>query len=120
MTLRGSFYRSDYCWAADVIWRLLSTVGDRCGRLVVLILVLSLSMVPAARAQTAVTGASPASPSSKSPQGAAAAPLPASPDEQAIPLPKIADQAEELDRLLREISGEMPPTSELLEAERLA
>jgi potassium efflux system protein len=120
LTQRGSFYRSDYCWAADVIWRLLSTVGDRCGRLVVLILVLSLSMVPAARAQTAVTGASPASPSSKSPQGAAAAPLPASPDEQAIPLPKIADQAEELDRLLREISGEMPPTSELLEAERLA
>jgi potassium efflux system protein len=86
----------------------------------VLILVLSLPTVPAARAQTVVAPASPPSATSQSPQEPAAAPLPASPDEQAIPLPQIVDQAEELDRLLRQISGEMTPTSELLEAERVS
>jgi potassium-dependent mechanosensitive channel len=39
---------------------------------------------------------------------------------QAIPLPKIADRAEELDHLLREISSQLIPKSELLESERKA
>jgi small-conductance mechanosensitive channel len=34
-------------------------------------------------------------------------------------LPKIADRAEELDHLLREISGQLIPKSELLESERI-
>jgi small-conductance mechanosensitive channel len=38
--------------------------------------------------------------------------------DQAIPLPKIADRAEELDHLLREISSQLTPKSELLESER--
>jgi len=38
--------------------------------------------------------------------------------DQGIPLPKIADRAEELDRLLREISNQLTPKSELIEAER--
>jgi potassium efflux system protein len=63
---------------------------------------------------------SPPPASSNSPQGAAVAPLPSPPDGQAIPLPQIVDQAQELDRLLQEISGEMTPSSELLEAERIA
>lgn len=37
---------------------------------------------------------------------------------QPIPLPKIADRAEELDHLLREISNQLTPKSELLETER--
>lgn len=38
--------------------------------------------------------------------------------DQTIPLPKIADRAEELDHLLREISSQLTPESELLESER--
>lgn len=40
------------------------------------------------------------------------------PGNQAIPLPKIADRAEELDHLLREISGQLAPKSELAESAR--
>ena len=46
---------------------------------------------------------------------------PAAPDQsgnQSIPLPQIADRAEELDHLLREISSQLIPKSELLESER--
>jgi len=39
---------------------------------------------------------------------------------QAIPLPQIADRAEELDRLLREISSQLTPKPELLELETRA
>lgn len=38
--------------------------------------------------------------------------------DQAIPLPRIADRAEELDHLLREISSELAPKSELVESEK--
>ncbi|HEX8879203.1 MAG TPA: mechanosensitive ion channel domain-containing protein, partial [Candidatus Acidoferrum sp.] len=38
--------------------------------------------------------------------------------DQAIPLPRIADRAEELDHLLTEISSQLIPKSELLESER--
>jgi potassium efflux system protein len=41
-------------------------------------------------------------------------------EDQAISLPKIADRAEELDRLLREINSQLMPKSELLESERKA
>lgn len=44
--------------------------------------------------------------------------LPNRSGDQAIPLPKIADRAEELDHLLREISSQLTPKSELLESER--
>jgi len=40
--------------------------------------------------------------------------------DQAIPLPKIADRAEELDHLLREIVGQLSPKSDLLTSERKA
>jgi small-conductance mechanosensitive channel len=40
--------------------------------------------------------------------------------DQAIPLPQIADRAVELDRLLREIRGQLIPKSELLDLERKA
>ena len=37
---------------------------------------------------------------------------------QTIPLPRIADRAEELDRLLREINSQLIPQAELLDSER--
>lgn len=39
---------------------------------------------------------------------------------QPIPLTQIADRAERLDRLLREIGGQLAPTAELLESQRTA
>ena len=45
---------------------------------------------------------------------------PAKPVNQAIPLPQIADRAEQLDHLLREISSQLMPKHELLESERTA
>ncbi len=45
---------------------------------------------------------------------------PAKPVDQAIPLPQIADRAEQLDHLLREISSQLMPKHELLESERTA
>ena len=39
-------------------------------------------------------------------------------EDQGIGLPKIADRAEEMDRLLREISNQLTPKSELIETER--
>ena len=51
-------------------------------------------------------------------QNATATALPNRSGDQAIPLPKIADRAEELDHLLREISSQLTPKSELLESER--
>ena len=43
---------------------------------------------------------------------------PANPVDQAIPLPRIADRAEELDHLLREISSQLIPKNQLRESER--
>lgn len=40
------------------------------------------------------------------------------PGDRAIPLPRIADRAEELDHLLREISNQLAPKSEIIESER--
>jgi potassium efflux system protein len=40
--------------------------------------------------------------------------------EQTIPLPQIADRAVELDQLLRDMSGQLIPKSELLESQRKA
>jgi len=45
---------------------------------------------------------------------------PAKPVDQAIPLPQIADRAEELDHLLREISSQLISKHELLKSERTA
>jgi potassium efflux system protein len=51
-------------------------------------------------------------------QNATPTDLPNRSGDRAIPLPKIADRAEELDHLLREIGSQLTPKSELLESER--
>jgi potassium-dependent mechanosensitive channel len=43
---------------------------------------------------------------------------PAPPPDLAIPLPQIADRAEELDRLLRDISKQLTATSDLIESDK--
>jgi len=43
---------------------------------------------------------------------------PKPPEDPGIALPEIADRAEEMDRLLREISNQLTPKSELIETER--
>lgn len=68
--------------------------------------------------QTAPAHFSPSS-GARQPQQNETPEIPAKPSgDQGIPLPKIADRAEELDRLLREISNQLTPKSELIEAER--
>ena len=58
--------------------------------------------------------------SAKPPQESEApAATPAKSVDQAIPLPRIADRAEELDHLLTEISSQLTPKSELLGSERI-
>jgi len=58
---------------------------------------------------------------SKSPQGVETpSPVPNNSAPQAIPLTQIAGRAEELDRLLREITSQLTPESELLAAKQKA
>lgn len=59
---------------------------------------------------------------SQSPQNAdkASVPIPGGPQGQAMSLPQIADRAQELNRLLREITSQLPPKTELLHANREA
>ena len=66
----------------------------------------------------AQTQASPSNTSNASKQQTETPPPPPNrSDDRAIPLPKIAERAEELDHLLREISGQFVPQSELLKLE---
>ena len=52
-------------------------------------------------------------PSNNSDQNAAPTVPPSGPGDQTIPLPQIADRAEELDHLLQEISSQLTPENEL-------
>ncbi len=52
------------------------------------------------------------------PPPAPVATVPAAPPDLTIPLPQIADRAEELDRLLREISKELASTANMLESDK--
>jgi potassium efflux system protein len=71
--------------------------------------------VGAMHAQSTPTQLTPAqsTPSNNSTQNAAPTVPPSGPGDQTIPLPQIADRAEELDHLLREISSQLMPENEL-------
>ena len=56
--------------------------------------------------------------SSKQPQRNETPVAPNQSENQSIPLPKVADRAEELDHLLHEIGSQLIPRSELLESEK--
>jgi len=91
--------------------------------LITLLVLLFTALVDETRAQTATaqTTASPSNPSNGDKhllQNETPAVPPDRSRDQAIPLPKIADRAEELDHLLREIIGQLSPKSELVTSER--
>jgi small-conductance mechanosensitive channel len=95
------------------------------GRLAICSFAAALFFAPIAsflRGQTAAQapGARPNSPAGDQQRQQSETPtsLPNRSGYQPIPLPKIADRAEELDHLLREISSQLVPKSELLESER--
>ena len=104
MSRRRSFHRIS---PSAIVWRFLSQF-----RLCVVVATLSLAHFTCAiHAQTLPA----ASNSAKQPQGNEVPATPSPPVvDQAIPLPQIADRAEELDRLLREINNQLIPKSELL------
>jgi len=70
--------------------------------------------IPVIRAEPQSTATVPSN-STSNPQGNETKTVvpPAAPVEQAIPLPQIADRAEELDRMLQDMRSEMKPKSEL-------
>ena len=84
---------------------------------VALLLAPFVPRVPGIQAQTPPAQSPPANSTKQSQENAVPT---ARSVEQTIPLPQIADRAEELDRLLREISGQLVPNSELLVSETRA
>jgi potassium-dependent mechanosensitive channel len=123
-------YRGCLCPLASVacIWQCLEAGAAQCLRLAALLL---LSSFPHAGSTLALRAQTPAKsllapllgPTSQQqtvPATTQPAPAPASPADQAIPLPQIADRAEQLEALLREISDQLTPPAELAEADRAA
>jgi potassium efflux system protein len=109
---QGSFHRRT---AGAVIWEILALRG----LYFVAIAPLFVHFAPSLRAIHAQTVPAQLSPSSglKQPRENE---VPARSGWQTIPLPQIADRAEELDHLLREISNQLTPQRELLELETRA
>ena len=110
------------------IHRLAQVIGSRshlrvgiCRRLELfgLLLVSVVPLAPVVQAQ--IPGKSllvPAAKPTPAQQAEPPAVSPATPVVQPIPLPQVADRAEELDHLVREISTQLTPMSDLLETDR--
>jgi potassium-dependent mechanosensitive channel len=79
------------------------------------ILFVTLLVAPVLWAQSSPTSASKAS--TESSGEAPSTPATTGPADRAIPLPQIADRAEELDRWLREVTDQLTPEADLLKAE---
>jgi potassium-dependent mechanosensitive channel len=79
-------------------------------------------VAPISWAQSQVPAASAAAPTAgpESPQQPPSTPATTRPADRAIPLPQIADRAEELDRWLREITRRLTPEADLLKSEEEA
>lgn len=71
-----------------------------------------------AAAQTPALHSNPSSGDNQARQNENLAASPNRPGDRAIPLARIADRAEELDHLLREIRNQLAPKSDLIESER--
>jgi potassium-dependent mechanosensitive channel len=97
---------------------LASGVGPGLLGLVFLFTLFAL-LLPVAQTQTLPATRSTSQDSPEPPQGAESpASTPGRPIDQAIPLPQIADRAEELDDLLREITSQLTREPELLAAKQ--
>ncbi len=113
MTQRGSSHRIT---ARVVIWEIFDWLG-RCFVAVVLLFAPFAPFIRGLQGQT-LPIQSTTSNSANQPQDNSVPAVPrARSTEQTIPLPKIADRAEELDHLLREIRSQFIPKSELLESQ---
>ena len=112
LTRRRSFHRIT---TNAVIWEILGRLGP-CSMAVALLFTPFAPSVREIQAQTPPAQTAPAN-NAKQSEGNQAVP-PARLADQTIPLPQIADRAEQLDRLTKEIHNQLMPKSELLEAER--
>jgi len=102
-----------------ITWEFLPAASGLC--LLAVTLLLALLSPPMRGAQSQPPATTPSAPpnSASAPQVAGAPALtPVRPADRVIPLPQIADRAEESDRLLQEISSHLTPKGELLEAAR--
>jgi potassium-dependent mechanosensitive channel len=72
------------------------------------------------QARTLPAQSTPSNSGKQSQENEVPAVLPVRPAEQTIPLPQIADRAEELDHLVREISSHLIPKSELIQSQTKA
>jgi potassium-dependent mechanosensitive channel len=116
LTQRGSSHRIS---ARVVIWEIL----DWHIHYFVTVALLFAPFAPfigGVRAQTLPVQSTPSNNSKQSQENAAQAITPARSGDQTIPLPQIADRAEELDHLLQEISSQLTPKSELLKSQTKA
>jgi potassium efflux system protein len=86
----------------------------------VVVLLFFVAFAPFVGAMHAQSPPAQSTPSNNSKQNAAPAVPPSGPGDQTIPLPQIADRAEELDHLLREISSQLMPENELQQLQTLA
>ena len=114
MTLRRSFHS---IITNAVIWEILGRLGP-CFFVVALVFTPSAPFICRMQAQTLPAEATTSN-ATKQSQGNEAAAIPSAPSAgQAIPLPQIADRAEQLDRLTKEIHDQLTPKAELMEVER--
>ena len=116
MTQRGSSHRIT---ASAVIWEILDRFGT-CFVAVALLFASFATFIRRVQAQTPAVQSSSSNSAKQSPENAAPAVPPAQTVDQTIPLPQIADRAEELDHLLREITSQLIPKSELQELQTKA
>src|SRR6516164_490977 len=87
------------------------------GLLAILFVTLLVAPVLWAQSQHPPTTTSASKASAESSQQAPSKPATTGPADRAIPLPQIADRAEELDRWLGEVTGRLIPETDLLKAE---
>ena len=93
-------------------------VFDRLGLCLIVAALFFTSLAPFPVEMQAQTPAAHSDGPKQAQQNETPAVAPSRSEDQAIPLPKIADRAEELDHLLREISSQLISKSQLLESER--
>jgi len=114
LTQRGSSHRIT---ARAVIREIL----DRLGPCFVVVTLFSpfAPFIREIQSQTPPAQSNPSNSTKQSQESEVPVP-PARSTDQTIPLPQIADRAEELDHLLREINSQLIPNSELLESQTKA
>ena len=117
MSRFGLFVRSALKAAAKSV----DTKGEYpCGMLLAIFFTLMAAPILWAQSQVPATTTSESKARTESPQEAPSTPATTEPADRAIPLPQIADRAEELDRWLREITRRLTPEADLLKAEEEA